>query len=253
MSKMEPGIYFGTVKHKRLRPILHELSYDVASLLINLDDLKQHRMPYLLGYNRFQIFSVHDGDHGTEVGQSISDYAWNVVRGRANTDSVTSIHMLCYPRVLGYAFNPLTVYYCCDGQGEIRLLIYEVHNTFGGRHSYVSDIMAPGDEGYSRTEKAFRVSPFNGLDGEYGLRATPPAETVAVGVALSTSEGPLLKAYFSGRRKPLNNLQLLRVFFGFPLMSLKVILAIHWEALKLWRKGLKLKSVAERDGKIGGT
>jgi uncharacterized protein len=241
MTTIGPGVYFGTVTHKRLRPVPHELAYDVASLLVSLNDLKAGRLPSLLGYNRWRPLSIFDRDHGAAGDQTINEFAWSLVANKGLSDQVSDVFMLCYPRVLGYGFNPLTVYFCVDQIGSIRLMIYEVHNTFGGRHTYVSDAMAADDGSYHRTEKVFRVSPFNGVEGEYGLRATRPVETVSVGVALSTDEGPLLKAYFAGRRKPLNNWQLLRILFGLPLMSLKVIVAIHWEALKLLKKGLKVQ------------
>ena len=149
--------------------------------------------------------------------------------------------MLCYPRILGFAFNPLTTYFALDAAGQTRLVIYEVHNTFGGRHTYVSNPIKPGENIYHVTEKRFRVSPFNAVEGQYGLRASEPGDKIAVGVALSTAEGPLLKAHFQGTRKTLNSLNLLGSFVKFPLMSLKVVGGIHWEALKLWLKGLNLQ------------
>jgi uncharacterized protein len=239
MNAVEPGIYFGTVTHRRLRPVEHHLAYDVASVFVDVDDLAGGLTPVLLSHNRFNLFSIHDKDHGEADGRSISDFAWSTVRSIAGSEDVARIYMLCYPRLLGFGFNPLTTYFCVSSAGEPCVMIYEVRNTFGGRHVYVTDAISPG---YARTEKLFRVSPFNSVEGTYGLRASDPGETVTVGVALTTDDGPLLKAYFTGKRKPLTSLQLMRVFFGLPFMSLKVILAIHWEALKLWKKGLKLHS-----------
>lgn len=236
-----PAIYRGTVTHKRLRPVSHELSYKVASLLVDVDDLCGGRTPALLSHNRFNLFSIHDRDHGDlGSGNSIAAFAWSKVREADLSGAVQHIFMLCYPRILGFAFNPLTTYYALDGQGEVRLMIYEVHNTFGGRHTYVSEAMAPGDQAWARRQKVFPVSPFNGVDGEYALRATRPGEELTLGVALSTAEGPLLKAWFRGRRHPLSNAGLAGVFASLPLQSLKVVGGIHWEALKLWLKGLNL-------------
>ncbi len=233
-----PGIFFGRVTHRRLRPVAHHLAYDVACIFLDVEDIAAGKLPTLLGHNRFNLFSIHDIDHGDADGRSIRDFAWSRVRAVSGTEGVTNIFMLCYPRVLGYGFNPLTTYFCLDASGQTRMVLYEVRNTFGGRHIYSSNAMDPG---YARAEKAFRVSPFNQVEGTYGLRATAPKETVSIGVSLTTKEGPLLKAYFHGKRKPLNNAQLLRIFFGLPFMSLKVIAAIHWEALKLWKKGLNLQ------------
>jgi uncharacterized protein len=236
-----PAIYFGTVTHQRVRPVRHHLAYDVASVFVDLDDLARGNLPNLLRYNKPGLFSVRDRDHGDQPGESISAFARRLVR-EAGVLGIERIMMLCYPRVLGYGFNPLTTYFALDKEGRTRLMIFEVHNTFGGRHSYVTREFTGDAPMRHDVEKQLRVSPFNRIEGSYVLRATEPDEQVMVSVALSTAEGPLLNAVFRGKRKPLSNTQLLRVFFGLPWLSVKVIAAIHWEALKLWRKGLKLQS-----------
>lgn len=241
---IRPAIYRGTVNHRRLRPVTHTLSYEVASLLVDIDALAEGRTPRLLSHNSFNLFAIHDRDHGEDG--SIQTFAWGKVREQGLEREVQHIFMLVYPRILGFAFNPLTTYFAVDGEGCVRLMIYEVHNTFGGRHTYVTrpgaDDAAANTPSFGQVEKAFRVSPFNGVDGSYGLRATTPGETVSVGVTLTTTEGPLLKAWFSGRRRPLTNAGLLAVFARLPLQSLKVVGGIHWEALKLWLKGLNLQT-----------
>lgn len=237
------AIYIGKVVHKRLQPVQHELEYHVASLLVDLAELEQGQLPALVSYNRFNLFSLHDCDHGDPgSGQSISEFAWGHVRAAGLADDVRSILMLAYPRMLGYAFNPLTTYYALDAAGHVRLVLFEVHNTFGGRHVYVSGPHLPGQVAYTHVDKTFRVSPFNGIEGTYGLRATPPGDQLAVGVNLSTTDGPILKAYFTGKRHPLTSATVLRILFTLPLMTLKVVAGIHWEALKLWLKGLKLQA-----------
>jgi uncharacterized protein len=235
---LKSAIYEGQVVHKRLRPVAHELSYHVASLFVDVDALRTHQLPALLSFNRFNLFSIHDSDHGD--GGTISDFAWEKVRSAGLADEVASIFMLCYPRILGFAFNPLTAYYAVDRAGHVRLMIYEVHNTFGGRHTYVSNPIGPGGAAWHVTEKTFRVSPFNGVEGSYGLRATTPGENLTLGVALSTNDGPLLKAWFRARRRPLTNFALLGLFVRLPFQTLKVVGGIRWEALKLWLKGLNL-------------
>jgi uncharacterized protein len=241
MSSLTSGVFVGRVVHRRLRPILHHLNYSVASLLLDVDQL-ENGLPWLLRYNRFGLFAINDHDHGdAENPKSIRDFAWGEMRKYAVED-VSRILMLSYPRILGYTFNPLTVFYGLDADDNIRMQLFAVHNTFGGRHVYPSGPFAAGEPTFSTTEKTFRVSPFNKIDGHYGLRASAPLDEVAIGVSLTTDDGPIMNAYFTGKRRPLTNKVLLRVFLGLPLMTLKVMAAIHWEALKLWAKGLKLQS-----------
>jgi uncharacterized protein len=231
---IEACIYRGTVTHRRLRPVKHALSYKVATLLVDVDQIKTPH--WLLSYNHFNLFSIYDKDHGQ--GQTIAEFAWSFVK----TKAIRKIYMLGYPRLLGYAFNPITTYFCVDDQQRIRMMIYEVRNTFGGRHTYVTDEFDGTGSNYFQAEKKFYVSPFNKIEGHYDLKASSPFEKVSVGVALTTPDGPTLNAYFSGQRVPLTDGNLIRVFFSYPLMTLKVFAAIHYEALKLWFKGLKVQS-----------
>jgi uncharacterized protein len=241
MSLPEPALYVGKVVHQRLQPIGHHLSYRVASLLVDVDNLKN--LPSLLGYNHFNLFGLYDKDHGDEgSGETISEFAWRRMKAIDAQGAVKRILMLSYPRMLGYAFNPLSVYFGLDAQGQVRGVLYDVHNTFGQRHCYEAGPFAPGEAAFSETEKTFRVSPFNPVDGSYGLRVSVPGEQLSVGVSLRRNGAPILKAYFNGQRRQLTSWSLLAVAIGFPFMTLKVVAGIHWEALKLWLKGLKLQS-----------
>lgn len=241
MNTIGPCLYIGKVVHRRLRPVAHALSYKVASVLVDVDQLATG-LPGLLRYNGWGVFSLHDRDYGEkEAPQPIAAFAWRQMHLNGAPRDVTRIYMLTYPRMWGYGFNPLTVYFGMDAQGQVRMVVYEVHNTFGGRHCYAAGPFAPGEDAFTTTEKSFRVSPFNDVEGHYGLRVSHPGEHVAVGVSLTTAEGPLLNAYFSGTRHPLSNASLFKVLAALPLMTFKVMAGIHWEALKLWRKGLKLR------------
>ena len=151
--------------------------------------------------------------------------------------------LLCYPRLFGYAFNPLSVYFCYRADGELTLMIYEVRNTFGELHSYVLPVK-PGERSASGIrqvqDKLFYVSPFIEMAMRYHFRVLPPGDDVKLRILETDHEGPLLAASFHGRRRTLTSATMLRSFFALPLVSFKIVAAIHWQALRLWLKGLRL-------------
>jgi DUF1365 family protein len=152
--------------------------------------------------------------------------------------------LLCYPRVLGLVFDPLSVFYCYAASGELSAIIYAVRNTFGERHAYVCPVR-PGEatphEIRQSADKRFFVSPFNGLEQRYLFRMRPPGEDVAVRILQTDGDGPLFAATFHGRRRPLDTATLLRMFLAMPLMTAKVLAGIHWQALRLWWKGVPVR------------
>jgi DUF1365 family protein len=151
--------------------------------------------------------------------------------------------LLCYPRLFGYTFNPLSVYFCYTPDGEPALLIYEVRNTFGDIHAYVLPVKH-GDispAGIRQTQdKRFYVSPFIEMAMRYHFRVMLPQGRVKLRILETDSEGPLLSATFNGHRRILTTQELLRSFFSLPMVTLKIMAAIHWEALRLWLKGVRL-------------
>lgn len=238
------ALYVGEVMHARLKPVGHRFSYRVMSLLIDLDRLEvADRQSRLFGVNRRALYSFHEADHGDRDGSSLLLY----VRRQAGEHEIDltggRVLMLCYPRLLGYAFNPLSVYFCYRANGEPALLIYEVRNTFGGIHAYVlpvkrGEISLAGIRQIQ--DKRFHVSPFVEMAMRYHFRVMPPKDCVKLRILETDSEGPLLSAAFIGHRRLLTTKELLRSFFSLPLVTLKVIAAIHWEALRLRLKGVRL-------------
>lgn len=236
-------LYHGTVVHKRLRPTEHKMNYRVFSLLLDVDHLKQTAGRLrLFGLDRFNLLSLHQKDHGFRDNRSLSEFVWEQIQKCNFEAKVKSIKMLFYPRILGFAFNPLTVYFCLDEEEQPVLMIYEVRNTFGENLTYVLPAGSPQNGAYSHTiEKNFYVSPFNNVEGDYHFHVIAPTEELTVGVALSTEGKPLLRTHFRGQSENISDRILLKTFFAYPAMTLKIVAAIHWEALKLWRKGLKIK------------
>lgn len=236
----ETCLYRGEVVHRRLHPLRHELRYRVFNLFADVDQLAETAAHLrLFSYNRFNLFGINDRNHGPGDGTPVKDHAWALARGADGGGAVTRIFMFCYPSVLGYVFNPLTVYYGFDADDRLRLMIYEVNNTFGGRHSYV----VPVGETFAQTApKHFFVSPFNAVEGKYDFHFSTPAEKMALGIALTVDSKPVLNAYVSGERLTLNDANLVRSFLSLPFLTFKVIGAIHLQALRLLWKGLKLNT-----------
>jgi len=241
MTGIREGLYPGRVSHTRVRPVHHRLSYQVFAILFDcgrLDALA--RRLRLFSRNRFNLFSLHDKDHGD--GSSLEGYARKLVAGTPEGARVTRFMMLCYPRILGYTFNPLTVYYGIDADGDVCVVIYEVNNTFGERKTYVLPAERPKDGVIAQScAKELYVSPFNTETGTYSFHLTPPEEGLTVGVALKDEAGPLLKAHFRGTRQDLSDRALLKALVRTGWMTAKVFGAIHFEAARLWLKGLRLK------------
>lgn len=238
------ALYFGDVMHARLKPFGHRFTYRVMNLLIDLDRLDEaDRMSKLFGVNRRALYSFHEKDFGARDGSSLRTFAERTAASVGINLRGGSVSLLCYPRLLGYAFNPLSVYFCNNAQGELVSIIYEVRNTFGEMHHYVLPVDARERRcGFVRQEqdKLFYVSPFLGHAMRYHFRINPPSETVKIRILQTDREGPVLAATFSGKRRRLAGWELVKAFLLLPLVTLKIIGAIHWQALRLWIKGAKI-------------
>jgi DUF1365 family protein len=238
------ALYVGCVMHARLKPMGHRFSYRVMSLLIDLDRLADaDRLSPLFGVNRAALYSFHEVDHGKRDGSALRAYVQRCAAERGIDLTGGRVLLLCYPRLLGYTFNPLSVYFCYRADGELALLIYEVRNTLGDIHPYVL-ALAPDDISDAgvrqQQDKLFYVSPFIEMAMRYHFRVRPPGARVQLRILEADREGPLLAATFNGSRRTLNTKGLLRAFFALPLVTIKIMAAIHWEALRLWLKGARL-------------
>lgn len=238
------ALYVGDVMHARLKPMGHRFSYRVMSLLIDLDRLADaNRQSLLFGINRAALYSFRESDHGARDGTSLRAYAQACAAERGIDLAGGRVLLLCYPRLLGYTFNPLSVYFCYRADGELALMIYEVRNTFGEIHPYVLPVTSANisEAGVrQQQDKLFYVSPFIEMAMRYHFRVRPPGDCVQVRILETDRDGPLLAATFNGNHRPLNTKALLRAFFALPLVTLKIMAAIHWEALRLWLKGARL-------------
>lgn len=241
---MKPGssaLYFGEVVHARVRPVRHALRYKVFSLLFELDDLDAlEKRLKLFSRNRFNLLSLYDADFGNG-GPDLQHYLHGIAAQSGMAENITRFTMLAYPRILGYAFNPITVYFGFDANDQVRLTIYEVNNTFRERKTYVLPA-TPDADGliWQQCPKQLYVSPFNKVEGSYTFHLTPLQDDVTIGVTLKDEEGAKLRAHFRGQREALTDRNLLWALARTGWMTINIVVGINWEALKLWLKGLKL-------------
>ena len=240
MSKVKSAIFEGGVSHKRLGPKPHRLRYSVFSLLLDLGEIDRlDRRLRLFSRNRFNLFSFFDKDFGAGTGD-VDGHVRGLLRDNGIDIGQGRIALLSYPRVLGYVFNPLSVYFCYGEDGALRAINYEVSNTFGERRSYLIPVsQGTGNQIHQKCAKALYVSPFLKSGGAYAFHVEPPGERVRVAITYRDGAKPLLKALFHGERRPLGDRQLLSVALRYPMLTWKVISAIHFEALRLWLKGVR--------------
>jgi DUF1365 family protein len=238
------ALYFGEVMHARLKPVGHRFNYRVMSLLIDLDRLDAaDRQSRLFGINRKALYSLNEADHGDRDGSSLRLYVQRRATGHGIDLTGGRVLLLCYPRLLGYTFNPLSVYFCYRPDGGLALMIYEVRNTFGDIHAYVLPVQPDeiSDAGLRQAQgKLFYVSPFIDMAMRYHFRVSMPGERIKLRILETDGDGPLLAATFHGSRRDLTAASLLRALFALPLVPFKILAAIHWEALRLWLRGVRL-------------
>lgn len=236
------ALYVGGVMHRRLRPVEHRFRYRAFWLLVDLDELPQ--LPArlrLFSQNRFNLFALHDTDHGDGSSTPLRTQAERILSQAGIDLAGGPIRLLCMPRTLGYSFNPLSIYFCHRPDEELAALIYEVHNTFGERHSYVAAVETPSGDIRQNCRKTFYVSPFMDMDMAYDFRLAEPDERLGLHIGASQCGQRIFSASLAAKRRELNDRALLSAFLSIPLITLKVTIAIHWEALRLWLKGVRLR------------
>ena len=234
-------IYVGNVIHKRFKPKEHFFKYRVFSLLLDLSEINliQKKISFF-SYNRFNLISFFDKDHGNRDGSNLKDWVIkNIQKCNIETKNIR-IKLLCYPRILGYVFNPLSVFFIYNEDSSLVAILYEVKNTFGEQHTYVFKTKNELKLIENKCQKKFFVSPFMDLDSTYYFKILYPEDTLSVVIDQRDNLGKLLFASQDGKRINLSSKNLLFSYLKHPLMTFKIISAIHFEALRLWIKGIKI-------------
>jgi DUF1365 family protein len=240
MEDFRSVLFAGHVVHRRTRPKRHRLRYSVFYLALNLEEAPAVGAALrLFSVNRFNLFSFHERDHGEGSSLPLVEQIRAKLRA-AGLDADGAIVLMTMPRLLGYAFNPLSVYFCYRKDGALTAILYEVNNTFGQRHTYLIPAI-PDADGLVRQEsaKSLYVSPFLDTNMSYAFVTAPPKERVAISITARDAQGPVLIARLSANRIPLADRALLHALLAYPFLTLKVVAAIHWEALRLWLKGVR--------------
>ena len=236
---MTSCIYNGTVIHKRFKPKIHFFKYKVFSLLIDLSELNNlDKKVGFFSYNKFNLISFFDKDHGDRDGSSVINWVKkNLKENDVNCENIR-IKLLCYPRIFGYVFNPLSIFYVYDKNDKLISLLYEVKNTFGEQHTYIFKIKENNLLKHN-CEKKFHVSPFIEMNCSYFFRTLKPADKISIIIDQYQLNEKILYASQDGKRTEFTTSELIKSYLKHPLMTFKVIAAIHFEAFKLWTKGIK--------------
>ena len=237
---MTSSIYNGTVIHKRFKPKTHYFKYSVFSLLIDLSELETlDKKIKFFSFNKFNLISFFEKDHGSRDGSSLIEWVKkNLYENDIQYNNIT-IRLLCYPRIFGYVFNPLSVFFIYDNNEKLISILYEVKNTFGEQHTYIFKVENDSKLFQHNCAKKFHVSPFIEMNCNYFFRILKPGEKISIKIDQYQINEKILYASQDGSRANLNSKELLKSYLKHPLMTFKIISAIHYEAFKLWTKGVR--------------
>lgn len=238
---MTAWLYEGETTHRRTGAVAHGFRYRLFQVLLDVDrideDLRGLRM---IRRGRFGLFSYDDRDHGWRDGRPLRGWVLERLAQAGVAATAHRIRLLAMPRVLGFVFNPISLVYVEDVADGLEAVIYEVNSTFGQTHAYVAPASGRGFQRQTADKRLF-VSPFYGVDGSYRFDVSPPGEDLDLAIVKTNAAGrPEFTATLRARQRPLEDGRMVRLLLGFPLMTLQVVAGIHWQALRLFVKGVRL-------------
>ena len=225
-----PALVVGWITHRRYGPVRHAFAHRVYQWLVDVDSLggSEHEQ-------RFRS-ADHLGDPRRTIKANVE--AFLALNGVPLGDG-SRVLMLANARVLGHVFNPLSVFWCYHGSGQLAAIVAEVHNTYGERHAYV---VHPNEDGIAITKKDFHVSPFFPVDGEYELRLALRSDRVSTAVTLRRHGAVAFVATFRGRPEPATRRAVARMRIREPLMTHRISALIRLHGIRLWLRGLPVRS-----------
>ncbi len=238
-----PSLCFGRVMHRRLRPAVHQFSYGVFFLRLPMSSLPALGNRWF-SINRFNLLSLYAKDHGPRDGSDLTTWMRGLLQREGINNADGEIVLQTFPRLLGYVFNPITIWYCHDLTGALRAAICEVSNTFGETHNYVvshADGRAITHDDWLIARKVFHVSPFCEVRGFYRFRFQQTGDRAFAQIDFfdgADDDDKLIITTLDGKPQPLTAANALRAFVSYPLMTFAVVARIHWQALKLWKKDI---------------
>lgn len=236
-------IYSGRVMHRRLAPLEYRFVYPVFSFLLDVDRIGERaRSCRLFSHNAFNLFSFYNVDHGARDGSALRPWVEGHLARLGIALDGGPIEILCFPRLLGFTFNPLSMWYCHDRNGDLLAVLCEVHNTFGESHSYLLHDGGQPLQGPVRASQAkcFHVSPFLPMGLQYEFRLSQPEEQLRLAIRCRKDGELTMAAAQTAVAMPFTDKTLLRTFLRMPLMTFKVVAMIHWQALKLFARRARL-------------
>lgn len=225
--------------HARVRPVRRKFTYRVFSLFLDIDDVgAAARGCAILSHNRFNILSFNDSDHGKRDGTPLRQFVEDSLLRAGIAERPDTIRLLCFPRLWGLVFNPLSVFYCYRA-GRLCAVLYEVNNTFGDTHTYVAPIESDSPVARHEADKTLYVSPLIGMKARYEFAIRNPQERLSLAIRESGPEGLILTAVQTGERRALTSWEAVKAVVRHPLMTIKILAAIHSEALGTWLRGAR--------------